>query len=298
MRAFTKGNQKEEVLSMTDVGYFAPTNIGDALKLLAEYGKRATILAGGTDIVPKLNYYEIKPENLIHIGRLGLGYIREENEKLTIGAATTWTQIIASELVKKKIRMLAEAACQGGCVATRNTGTIGGNLANASPAGDLCVALLALDADLFLRSEGGERIVSIKDFFKGPGQTIRKQDELLTEIRVPIPKGKTSFLKLGRRKALTLSVANTGVHLVMGGGKCEDARISLGAMAPTPLRCVKAEERIKGKTVDQDTIQSCADAAVAESKPIDDQRATAWYRMKAGKALVARAIAQAAGKDN
>lgn len=283
---------------MSDVGYFAPTEVGEALKLLAEYGEKATILAGGTDLVPKINYYELRPDNLIFIGGLKLDYIKEEDKKLVIGAGTTWTQIATSTPVLEKVGILAEAAQLGASVAIRNAGTIGGNLANASPAADLAAALLALNAELSLKSEKEDRVVAIKDFFTGPGQTVRKPTELLTEISIPIPKGKTSFLKLGRRKALTLSVANTGVHLIMDGNRCEDARISLGAMAPTPLRCTKAEELIKGKAVDATLISECAAEAVNESSPIDDQRATAWYRKKAGKALVARALAKAAGINN
>jgi carbon-monoxide dehydrogenase medium subunit len=283
---------------MSNVGYFAPTEVGEALKLLAEYGEKANILAGGTDLVPKINYYELRPDNLIFIGGLGLDYIKEEDQKLVIGAGTTWTQIATSTSVLEKAGILAEAAQLGASVAIRNAGTIGGNLANASPAADLAAALLALDAELSLKSEKGDRVVAIKDFFTGPGETVRKPSELLTDISIPVPKGKTSFLKLGRRKALTLSVANTGVHLIMDGNKCEDARISLGAMAPTPLRCTRAEELIKGKAVDATVISECAAEAVNESSPIDDQRATAWYRKKAGKALVARALAKAAGINN
>ena len=283
---------------MSNVGYFAPTEVGEALKLLAEYGEKANILAGGTDLVPKINYYELRPDNLIFIGGLGLDYIKEEDQKLVIGAGTTWTQIATSTSVLEKVGILAEAAQLGASVAIRNVGTIGGNLANASPAADLAAALLALDAELSLKSEKGDRVVAIKDFFTGPGETVRNPSELLTDISIPVPKGKTSFLKLGRRKALTLSVANTGVHLIMDGNRCEDARISLGAMAPTPLRCTKAEELIKGKAVDATLISECAAEAVNESSPIDDQRATAWYRKKAGKALVARALAKAAGINN
>lgn len=283
---------------MNNVGYFAPTDAGEALKLLADYGEKATVLAGGTDLVPRINYYELKPDTLIYIGDLGLDYLKEEDGNLVIGAAVTWTQLATSALVAEKVSMLAEAAQLGGTVAIRNAGTIGGNLANASPAADLVAALMALDAELYLNSAEEKRVVAIEDFFTGPGETVRRPMELLTEVHVPIPKGGTSFLKLGRRKALTLSVVNTGVHLIMAGKRCDDARITLGAMAPTPLRCIKAEDQIKGETVDMTLIRACAASAVAESDPIDDQRATAWYRKKAGKALVARALAQAAGIDN
>jgi CO/xanthine dehydrogenase FAD-binding subunit len=280
---------------MGNLDYFAPTDVGEALKFLAEHGEKATVLAGGTDLVPRINYYALSPEALMHIGGLGLDYIKEEGPKVIVGATTTWSQIADSTILLEKMGILTGAAKQGACVAVRNAGTIGGNLMNASPAGDLTAALLALDAELLLKSSDAERMVPIKDFFTGPGETVRKANELLVEIHIPVPAGQTSFFKLGRRKALTLSVANASVHLVMDGKQCKDARICLGAMAPTPLRCLKAEAFIQGKDVDGNVISDCAAEAVAESNPIDDQRATAWYRQKAAKALVARALAQAAG---
>ena len=282
---------------MKDLGYFAPTDVGEALKFLAEYGEKATVLAGGTDLVPRINYYELRPDNLMDIGKLGLNFIEDKGSMVVVGATTTWNQVADSTILLEKMGVLTGAAKQGACVAVRNAGTIGGNLVNASPAGDLTAVLLALDAELFLKSSDSERTVPIQDFFTGPGKSVRKANELLIEIRIPVPAGQTSFFKLGRRKAMTLSVANTCVHLVMDGKQCKNARISLGAMAPTPLRCVKAEAFIQGKDVDAKVISDCAAEAVAESNPIDDQRATAWYRQKAGKALVARALAQAAGVE-
>ena len=280
---------------MNDVGYFAPADIGDTLKLLADYGEKAIVLAGGTDLVPAINYYELKPENLIYIGNLGIDGIKEEKGKLVIGAAATTANIAASDIVTEKTPALAQAAFLSGSVAIRTVATIGGNLANASPAADLACALMALDAEIVLAGAKGSRTVPITEFFSGPGETARKSDELLQEIHVPIPEGKTRFLKLGRRKALTISVANTAVHLKMDGQKCGEVRIALGAMAPTLLRCSKAEKMIKGKSLDMTAIGECAAQAVAESAPIDDQRGTAWYRMRAGEALVGRALAQAAG---
>ena len=182
----------------------------------------------------------------------------------------------------------------------RNAATIGGNLGNASPAADLATTLLVLDAQLLLRGAKGDRGVALKDFFIGPGQTVLTSGELIVEVSIPISKGKAVFLKLGRRKAMTLSVVNVAVHLDIGGRRgekltCQKARIALGSMAPTPLRCTKAEGLLKDKVLDKALIAQCAVEAVAESSPIDDQRATTWYRKQAGTALVGRAIAQAAG---
>lgn len=280
---------------MKDVMYFAPTAIDEAIKLLAEYGERATVLAGGTDLVPRINTYQLKPDVLLYIGGLDLDYVKEADGKLVIGAATKTAELASSALVAEKAGALAEGARRSGSVAIRNAATIGGNLANASPAADLATPLLVMDAELHLAGTRGKRVVAMKDFFTGPGGTVLKPDELIMEIHVPPVKGKTVFHKLGRRKALTLSVVNVAVRLDMADHRCKDARLALGAMAPTPMRCPKAEEMLRGKALDEALITKCAAEAVAESSPIDDQRATAWYRQKAGVAVVARALRQAVG---
>lgn len=278
--------------------YFAPTRIGEAFKLLVEYGEKAHILAGGTDLVPKINYYELKPDILLYIGELGLDYLKEKKGKLVIGATTSMATLTNNALVAKKASALAEAARRSGSIATRNAGTIGGNLANASPAADLATPLLVMDAKLLLGRAGEKRVVAIKDFFIGPGKTVLKPDELIIEIYVPSFKGRTVFLKLGRRKAMTLSVANVAVRLEMVSNTCNEVRIAMGAMAPTPMRCTRAEEMLKGKLLDEALVNRSATEAVAETNPIDDQRATAWYRKKAGAALVAQALLQAASIDD
>jgi len=280
---------------MREVSYFAPTEVGEAVGFLAEYGEKAAILAGGTDLVAALNYYEIKPSALIYIGGLGLDYIKEEDGSLVIGAGVTAAQLIASDLVANKFGVLWEAAKTHGSPAIRSKGTIGGNLGTASPAGDLIPPLMISDAELLLVSARGQRVVPIQDFFTGPQESVLEPDEILVEIRVPLLSGNAVFEKIGQRKAQVCSIATAAVRLQMDGGVCKDARIVMGSMAPTPLRCTKAEDLIKGKTPDEALIAECAAQAVAESSPIDDQRATAWYRERAAKVLVARSLAKAAG---
>jgi len=279
---------------MKDVLYFAPAEMKEALRLLTEYGSKATVLAGGTDLVAKINTYKLKPEVLLHIGRMGLDYLREQNGKLVIGAMTRTARLAKEILVAEKAAALSEAARQTGSMATRNAATIGGNLANASPAADLATPLLIMDAQLLLASATGKRVVDMKDFFLGPGKTILKPDELIAEVDIPPVRGRTIFLKLGRRRAMTLSVVNVAVRLDMNGRRCNEARIALGAMAPIPMRSIKAETMLKDEVVDEKLIHQCAVQAILETQPIDDQRATAWYRKTAGTALVARALTEAA----
>jgi CO/xanthine dehydrogenase FAD-binding subunit len=179
--------------------------------------------------------------------------------------------------------------------AIRNVATIGGNLITASRAADLPPPLLALDAELVLVSERGERVVPIGEFFKRAHRTARLPDELLTEIRIPPPKGQAAFVRHGRRKIFSCCVASAAVRVVMDGDKCADARIVAGSMAPTPLRCTAAEGILKGKKLTPELAGEAAAQAVGECKPIDDERASAWYRRRVIKVLIERAINQASG---
>ncbi len=282
---------------MSEALFFTASTLSEAMKLLGRHGKKAVILAGGTDLVPRINTYGLKPGVLVYVGKLGLDYIKEEKGRVVIGAATPMAKIAGSKFVAKRAAALCEAAQQAGTAAVRTAGTIGGNLANASPAADLATPLLAMDADLSLVSQKKKRMVPLKDFFKGPGQTALQPGEMIKEISFPIPKGKTAFVKLGRRKALTLSVVNAAVRLEVNRKRCREARIALGSVAPTPLRCLKAEGLLQDQEISGDLIRQCAFEAMAASSPIDDQRASAWYRKKAGVAVVARALAKAAGLD-
>jgi carbon-monoxide dehydrogenase medium subunit len=155
-----------------------------------------------------------------------------------------------------------------------------------------------MDAKLRLVKAKGERFMAVQDFFVAPEKTKLEPGELIADVHIPPAKGQVVFMKLGKRKAQACSVVITAVRLELVSGVCKDARIVLGSMAPTPLRCVKAEEMLVGKTVDQALVVKCAVTAVGESRPIDDARATAWYRQTAGTALVKQALSQAAGLES
>lgn len=277
--------------------FFSASTPAEAMKLLDQYGKKAVILAGGTDLVPRINTYGLKSGVLVYVGKLGLDYIKEEKGRMVIGAVTPLDKIASSKVVARKATALSQAARQVGTTAVRTAATIGGNLANASPAADLAPPLLVMDADLTLVSRKKKRIVPLKDFFKGPGQSILQPGEMIKEISFPLPKGKTAFVKLGRRKALTLSVVNAAVRLELKQKRCREARIALGSMAPTPLRCATAEKLLRDREISIDLIRRCASETIAASSPIDDQRASAWYRKRAGAAVVAKALAKAAGLE-
>ena len=276
--------------------FYSAKSIGDALGFLSEKGDRTKVIAGGTDLIPRLREEDPRPDFVLNILETeGLNGITETNHTLRIGCTTTHAQLEESGILQQSCPALVQAAASIGGPLIRNRGTIGGNIANASPAADLAPALLAVEAEAVLMSQKGTRAVALRDFFTGPGKTSLQPNELLVEIRIPVPKGKSVFLKLGRRKAMTLSVVNVAVCLEMEGRVCREARIAMGSVAPTPIRCPQAEMLLKNREIDRELISKCAEEAMAMSKPVDDQRAKAWYRVQAGTVLLKRALAQAAG---
>jgi CO/xanthine dehydrogenase FAD-binding subunit len=180
----------------------------------------------------------------------------------------------------------------------RSLATLGGNICNASPAGDTVCAMIALGAEVELRSRAGRRVLPLEKVFTGPGKTVIRPGELLTEIRIrPTARREGSaYAKVGRRQALTLAVLNAAARVRLDAkGNCADVRIAIGAAAPTPLRAVKAEAVLRGKPFTREAIAQAADAAVREIKPIDDVHGTAWYRRRLTRVLVTRVLASAGG---
>ena len=266
----------------------------EACDLLSRHEGKAHILAGGTDLMSKANRRLIDPGVLIYIGDSGLDYIRRDGDCVVIGATTSFTKIIGSPLVWEKTPLLAEAAKNIGSVAIRNMGTIGGNLANGSPAADSATALLAMGARLKLISQKGERTVEGEAFFIGPGKTLLQSDELLQEVIVPFQGegSKWAYTKLGRRQANTLSVVSVAISMQMSNRTCQSLRIALGAVAPVPMLARKASALMEGKLLDGEKIGQMAAVAAGEINPIDDVRATAWYRRRVCEALVKRLLTQ------
>ena len=276
--------------------FYSPQSLGEALRFLSEKGDRARVIAGGTDLIPRLREGVSQSDFVLNVLEIGeLNGIREADQVLHIGATATHTQIAESPVLQRNCPALTQAAASVGGPLVRNRGTIGGNIVNASPAADLACALLALDAEALLRGEKETRVVALRDFFIGPGQTAIKPDELLTEVTIRVPKGKGVFHKLGRRQAMSLSVVNVAVSLEMEGKICRESRIALGSVAPTPICCPQAELLLANREVNPELISKCAGEAMRASKPIDDQRAKAWYRIEAGTVLLKRALVEAAG---
>jgi len=281
-----------------NVEYFAPGTLKEALQLLGKHGKGMAVLAGGTDLVRNMNLEYAYPASFMWIGHLGLEYVKNVDGVIHIGAATRMQTAGASKLLQSKAAALAEAAGKMASVPVRSLATLGGNICNASPAGDAICAMLGLGAQVLLKSTRGQRLVPLDKFFTGPGKTVRKPDELLIEILIkPTAKNEGSaYAKVGRRQALTLAVLNAASRVKRDSkGNCAEVTIAVGAAAPTPLRAVKAEAALRGKPLGEAAIRAAAEIAVTEIKPIDDVHGTDWYRRKLTKALVARTLRRAGG---
>ena len=278
--------------------YLAPKTIDEALSLLSQYKEKAKVIAGGTDVVPQLKRREIKaPQYIVDLkGIPGLDYIKyDEVGGLTLGALATIHAVETSPIIREKFSILFQAAQSMASPQVRNRGTIVGNICNAVPSADTATALLTLEAKLKLISQQSERMVNIEDFFTGPNQTVLADEEILQEIQIPSlpPHAKGIYLKLTPRRSMDLAIVGVAVVVIPEDGLCNDIRIALGAVAPTPIRVKRAEGILKGQRFNEQLMEKAAQTAAEESRPIDDQRASAEYRREMVKVLTRRAMEQA-----
>lgn len=281
--------------------YLKATTLEQALSFLAMQRGAARLLAGGTDLIAELKEGLVAPGYLVDIKALpGLDTISYDEQGLTLGALTSIRAIETSSLIQgsRPLGVLAQAAGTLGSVQVRNRATIGGNLCHASPSADMAPALLALVATLRLQSPAGVRWASIAEFFTGPGETVVRADEILTEVRVPKPTGSRTggaYIKHSPRGAMDLAVVGVAAVIFISDddATCGDIRIGLGGVAPTPVRATQAEGVLRGRKLDDGLIESASKMAADDSSPISDVRASAEYRIAMVKVLTNRAIRQA-----
>ncbi len=287
------------LLSLPVFDYFEPKTVKEACLLLSERGERAKLMAGGTDLLVSMRKREQSPQFIVNLKKIpNLSYIHHsDKEGLRIGALTTLSEVENSPLVREKFPMVAQAAHAIGSPHIRNMGTIGGNLCNAAPSADTAPALIALGANVRVEGVDGARTVPLEEFFIGPGQTVLQSDEIVTEVQVPNPEAHTggAYVKLPARTAKDIALVGVAALVILDWAHSNivDAKIVLGAVAPTPMRANKAEAALKEKAVDSQFVEQAAQIAAEESKPISDVRGSAYYRREMVRVLTKRAITEA-----
>ena len=279
---------------MSRFDYHQPESLADAVDLAARFGGQASFLAGGTDLIVQIERGRVAPRHVIGLGRVpGLAGI-EVNGRIALGARVTHRAIEQTPALAGPLRCLVEGAEVIGGHQVRNVATVGGNLVNASPAADLVPCLLALDGVVTLVGPGGEREIPIERFLLGPNRTARRSDELVTRVDLPAlpPRAATAFLKAGRRRAMEISVVCVAARLDLDATleRCLEARVVLGAVAPTAVRAHAAERLLEGQPVGGEAFRRAAEAAQEACRPIDDVRASAGFRQHLVGVLVRRAL--------
>jgi carbon-monoxide dehydrogenase medium subunit len=278
--------------------YFTFAQLSEVLVRLKRGKGKSKLIAGGTNVIPDMRAKALKPDVLIDLSHLKrLAYIKEEKKRIRMGSLTTIAELASSKVIQKYAPILSQAGSQIGNPLVRNRATMGGNLADASPAADTAVPLLALEAIVVTGKDGRiDRQIPIDQFFTGPNRTVLKKGELIKEIvfSKPNSNAKMGYLKLGRRNAMAISVVSLAILMEMETGKCKKARIGLGAVAPTPIRAYRTEAMLLGKEVTKQLIERCCDEITNEIRPISDIRASAEYRREMASVLLGRLLQQIA----
>lgn len=274
--------------------YYSVASLTEALERLAEYGQRARIIAGGTDIIIELERGQ-RPDVdvLIDISRIaGLDQITLRGDEIRLGPLVTHNHVVGSELIVQRGLPLAQACWEVGAPQIRNRATVAGNLITASPANDTITPLMALNAEVTLTSLSGERTIRLADFYTGVRRTVMRPDELLTGMSFPaLARNEHGmFIKLGLRQAQAISVINVAVVLAFDGDTVARAAITLGSVAPTIIHAAVAEQSLIGKSLTDTVVAEAARLAAAAPEPIDDVRSTAAYRSEMVRVLVKRAL--------
>jgi carbon-monoxide dehydrogenase medium subunit len=301
---------------MKKFDYLRPQTLEEALSLSNQHGKKAKLIAGGTDVIVMIKQKALMPEVLISLrGIPGLDQIRYDGS-LKIGAMVTHRDIEKSDVIRREFSALTDAADVLGSIQIRNVATIGGNICTAAPSADTATPLLVLGAQVKIKSLSEEKAVPIEGFFTGPGETILKKGEMVTELIIPkpLPSTGSAYWKLQRRLALDLPILGVSVLLSLDKGTvscsdmlctaapissilhamekdeltCKEIRIALGVAAPTPMRALKAENLMRGKKISDELLEEVANTASMEAQPRDSIRGEAWYRKDLIRILVKR----------
>ena len=288
--------------------YFAPQSLAEAIALFGEKGEGGRALAGGTDLIPQIKEGGKipMPSYVVSLRRLpelrGIDF--SESNGLRIGAGVTMAELAESPIVRERYRALADGAGVVGSVQTMNMATVGGNVCNAAPSADTAPPLLAYEAVAVIAAPDGERELPLAEFWRGPNATALAPGELLRELRLPPPPPNTGgvYVRQTPRKQMDIAVVGVAVLLTLdsstgsgqSGGRIRQARVALGAVAPTPIRALRAEAALEGQTTSESVFARAAQAAAAEARPISDQRGSAEFRRHLVRVTTERCLHEAA----
>jgi aerobic carbon-monoxide dehydrogenase medium subunit len=276
--------------------YARASSVDEAISLLERLGPEARLLAGGHSLLPMMKLRLATPEHLVDINPLEgeLGYIREQGDEVRIGALTRHREILESDLLAQKFPIFIDAEHRIADPPVRNRGTIGGALCQADPSEDLNAVCAALGALAVIRGSGGERVVDMVEFHRGPYETAVGDAEILVEVRIPVrPHGGSAYEKVERRTG-DWATAAAGAALWLDGDTIRGAGIALSAVNPDGVRATRAEQALKGRPADEQAFAEAAALAAEDCSPIADQRGSAEYKRHLAGELTRRALRRAA----
>lgn len=282
--------------------FYQAVDVEDALRALKD-DSEAIVISGGSDVLIKIREGKFADCSLVSIHGLRelTGVTMRDDKTIVIGPASTFSDITNDPIIQKYIPVLGNAVDQAGGPQLRNVGTIGGNVCNGATSADSASSLFLLDAVLVLRSGHGERMISIREFYKGPGQVVRERTEILTEIRIPQESYQDFFahyIKYGKRNAMEIATLGCacGVKLSPDKTTVDEMRLAYGVAAPTPIRCAGAERLCKGMKIGAELYETVGKAALLEVKPRSSWRASKEFRLQLVEELFKRAIKEAITK--
>lgn len=278
---------------MNQFKYISPENKEEALRILKEERMNACIVAGCTNVLPDIKVKKLSPKILVDITDIQeLRGVDKKKDKICIGPLTTIAELINSELILKEGKILIQAAEQFADPTVRNNATIGGNLVTASPAADVAVPLLTLNALIKVESARQKREVKLKNFFVGPGKTILNDDEMIVGIEFDQSDINKNgyFIKLGQRKAMAIAIASVAVNLEVRQNKIIRIRVAAGSVAPIPTRLTGVEKFLENKEISNELVEEAVNKVSEEVNPISDIRASEEYRRYISGILFKRAF--------
>ena len=276
--------------------FFEPTTLAEASQLFAQ--EHTQLLAGGTDLVIGMKAFTETPQTVVSLQKVpGLvGITAEADGSIRIGAMTKIREVELSADIQEHHTALAEGASEIGSIQIRNLGTIGGNIAHASPAADTVAGLLVADAQVDIASADGDRSIPISELFTGPGQTVLAPGEIITAFRLPSPASGSHYIKHKIREVMDLAFIGVAAAVNLDAGTITDARIGLAAVGPTPLRATEAENLLQGKELTPGLLAQVGEAAAAAASPISDLRCSAEHRSEMVNVLTQRTLQTAVAR--